>query len=295
MRAWTFLALMALMSMSLSGCLGFGDDDKSDDGDHGEHDHCDPEDLVNYTAEECVDDPPVDDGNGTVDPPTVNQLPNATLAMTGPDGILNATSYVQPGANVTFSAANSTDSDGEIALAGLTVTDSNGTRTAQLFADGAFTDVTLQFNNVGPVNVTLRVLDDQGEGVIRVASFAVNEHVLKVEDYDGPAPTGSADACEAPGASSNVPPLVTNSYSSRSSFGVQTGAQWIEATVVSGSAEIAICAPDGTALSEAGTAVQTMDDTNSTLPVNAQYYIMVLAGSAGSVTIDILVHYEPKA
>lgn len=298
MRTVTLLAMMALMTVSLSGCLGFGDDDPKDEDEHGDdHDHCDGSDALNHSAEECPDDDQDgDDGNETEEPPAPNELPTAVLTMTGPDGVLNATSHVLPGANVTFSAAGSSDPDGEVALAGLTVTDSNGTRTAQLFQDGAFANATFQFGSVGPVNVTIRVLDDDGEGVIRVGSFAVNDLVQKTEEFTTPAPTGSADDCEPP-ASGTVPPLATNNFAAKSTFSVQRGAQWIEATVTSGDASIAICSPDGEALSGAGSdSVATEDDTNSTLAVNAQYYVMVLAGgSGGEVGIDILVHYEPKA
>lgn len=288
----TFLALVALMSVSLSGCLGFGDD--ADEDDHGDdHDHCDPSDAANYTAEECPGHQPPADQNETPEPEVPNQLPDAVLNMTGPDGPLNGTSYVLPGANVTFSAAASSDPDGQVALVGLTVTDANGTRTAQLFQDGAFVDATFSFTSVGPVNVTVRVLDDEGEGVIRVASFAVNDLITKTESFSAAAPTGSADACEAP---SGTPPLVTNNFAARSTFSVQRGAQWIEAAVTGGSAQIAICSPEGEAMSGAGTEVETEDDGNSTLPVNAQYYVMVLSKGAtgGEVTIDVLVHYEPK-
>ncbi len=301
MRAVTFLALVGLMTVSLSGCLGFGDDTKKDDQEeeHGEHDHCDQSDVLNYSVEECTEMPDLEDGNTTNEPVVPNQLPVANLTLTTDDGmVLNATSYITPGMNITFSAMGSTDPDGVVSLVGLTVVDSNGTRTAQLFENGAFVNATMRFDSVGPVNITVRVLDDDGEGVIRSATAAVNDLTTDSIEFDSNAPTGSADTCQAPGASSGAPPLITNAYSAKSSFSVQKGAQWISAKVTSGSGEIAICTPGdpGTKLSDAGTDVSSEDDTNSTMPVNAQYYIMVLkkGSGPGPVGIEVMVHYEAK-
>ncbi len=283
MRLLSFPIVIALMTIGLSGCFGSGDTPPTDPVET-----CDDEARMNVTNEECYEAPALP-----------NVLPNATLTITDDAGReLNASAYVLVGSNMTFSANGSVDPDGEISLIGISVTDANGTRTAQLFDNGTFVDVKLRFDVAGPVNITMNVLDDDGEGVTRVARTAVNEMLSETFTFDANAPSGSADACQAPGASSGAPGLITDSYALKGSFSVAKGAQWISAKVTSGSGEIAICSPGdpGTALSAAGTEVNTEDDGNSTLTVNPQYYVMVLKKGAGggTVTVETMVHFETK-
>lgn len=274
---------MSLLAISLSGCFG---DDETPTPEPVET--CSEEDKLNATNVACYEAPPLP-----------NQLPNATLTMTDDTGrVLDASTFILAGSNITFSALGSSDPDGTIAAVGLSIKDGSGERTAQLFANGTFVNVTLAFDAAGPVNVTVSVLDNAGEGVIRTARTAVNEILLDTLTFEGPAPSGSADACEAPGASSGVPGLVTNNYALKSLFSVPVQSQWISAKITDGSGEIAICSPGdpGTALSEAGTDVATADEANATLEVSGQYYIMVLSksNSGGEVAIETMVHFETK-
>ncbi len=294
MRALAITALLA--AVALAGCFG-GNDDTTEEHDHKDHDHCDPLDVANYTAEECEETPvdPGMGGNDTPAPPVPNVLPNATLTMTGPKGVIGAHDWIKPGDWMVFSAVGSTDADGEVALIGLTVTDGNGTRTAQLMEGGMFVDANFTFSHVGPVNVTIRVLDDDGEGVIRVASTAVNDVKVHNLEFTAAAPTGSADDCARPGESDDggVPDVITNNVAKKSSISVQKGAMWISAVITSGEGSIAICDPDDNAISPAGTDVSTNDDAD--LSRAGQYNLMVYAGAGGDITIESVVHYEPKA
>ncbi len=283
MRLSALPVIMSLLAISLSGCFG---DDEAPPQEPVET--CSEQDILNETNEACYEPPALP-----------NVLPDAVLTMTDADGrALDASTFVLVGSNITFSAAGSSDPDGSIAAVGLSIADGSGERTAQLYANGTFVDVTLPFDTAGPVNVTISVLDNAGEGVIRKAMTAVNEVFSATLSFEGPAPSGSADACEAPGASSGVPGLVTNNYALKSMVSVGKGAHWISATIADGSGEIAICAPGdpGTALSDAGTDVDTADEENATLEVGAQYYIMVLSksNSGGDVTIETMVHFETK-
>lgn len=306
MRANHLVMLLAVSLVGFSGCLGFGDDGGGADDDCPADDHA--HDNGNATEEHGHDCPAQTDG-GTEDPlgnqtdlngtDVPNELPVASLNMSTDDGaIVNATSFVFVGTNITFSAEGSTDPDGTIDLVGLTVRDSNSTRTAQLFQDGAFAPATFLFEHEGTVNVTLRVLDDRGEAtVIETATFVnrVQGGTQNIQLAGGTASGASADDCESPSSTpSNT--LTADATSKPFGFQVAAGAQWIEATLTAGSGEIAICSPDGDDLSDAGSdTVMTREDVVD-LPPGIDYYVFVLSGSSPNAdyTVEIVVHHEPR-
>ncbi len=283
MRMQLVAIASTLVLVSLAGCFG-SDDPPAADPDPV----CDEAAKMNATNEDCYEAPP-----------TPNVLPTAMLTVTDAAGnAMNRSTYVVVGDMLTFSAAGSSDADGNITLIGLSVADGSGVRTASLYDNGTFVDVTLQMNASGPVRALISVLDDDAGANTSAVMTAVNEVLTETLSFDGATPSGSADACEAPGASSGAPPLVTNAYALPETFAVTADAHWISAKITAGEGEIAICGPGspGTALSDAGTDVATQDDPNSTLEPNSFYYIMVLKKSTpGDVTMDIMVHFETKA
>lgn len=301
MRANHFLMLLAVSLTGLSGCLGFGDDDGPADEQCPADDHHDG----NATADHTHDCPGEDtedalgnqtDGNVTDVP---NELPVANLTMTSGDGaMVNNTTFVFVGSNITFSAEGSADPDGGIDLIGLTVRDRNSTRTAQLYQDGAFVDATFTFEHEGAVNVTLRVLDDHGEAtVLETATFVNRVQATSVDISGGggaSAPGADADDCESPTSApgGTAPGDITGKPAG---FQVAAGAQWIEATLTGGSGEIAICSPEGTALSGSDSSYVVTDE-GVELPPSISYYVMVLSGSMPdqTYTLDIVVHHEPR-
>ncbi|MGB1585814.1 MAG: hypothetical protein ACPHID_02055 [Thermoplasmatota archaeon] len=296
MRLNNFLLLLTLLLVPLSGCLGFGDegeDDHSDDCDHLEgdaHDAChEAEGGHGGEGNETHGGNGGHEGNETEVP---NELPNATLIMTADsDGrVLTGTDFILPGENVTFSAVGSSDSDGEIDLIGLTVKDSNETRTVQLLDDaGNFVNVSLQFNYVGAVEVTLRVLDNRGEGIQLASNVFVNERETH---------TTAADNLYAPNQSGCTPAgyneqaiLIAQQFYTNEPFIVNAGAKWFSVSAT-GTDHVAICGPDGE-LATGGSAAET-EEGNWT-PSPRDYYVAIYPdGPATSVDFEIIVHYESK-
>lgn len=328
MRWNGFLLASLFMAAALSGCLG-GDDDKeteplqstecpTDDlaggleGDAAQEDAADDDgaldDLDGTLAAlrtRQAENETLDDGAGTdvsatteaLDPcaeetPSLpNTPPTANLVMTADDGaVQDGTTYIMAGQNVTFSAAGSMDDDGSIQLAALTVRDSNSTRTMQLFADG-FQDLPVSFPHEGPVNVTLRVLDDDGDVDVLEAMLYVNRIQSLVVPIDIPLPAGhGAGGCDYP----TEPPLLWQRSMNFARFVVNSGAQWISAEMTGGSGEFALCDPANAPISEASTeAAQTARD-GTDMASSPQYGVFGVAkGGVDDLTFEVMVHYEP--
>jgi len=321
---WNVLLLASvLLAVTLSGCA---DDDDGGDTNKLNSLEC-PEDHLGHdvpVGDDGSDDgTALDDLNGTLallggrqadnstgeadsdevlqttsadacpeaEPDVPNVAPVAALLMTADDGtVQNGTTYIRTGQNVTFSAAGSSD-DGAIQLAALTVRDSNGTRTVQLY-DGGFQDVTLPFAHEGPVNVTLRVLDDAGEVDLVESMLYVNRlHSLTIA-VDAALPAGhSADACDFPDDTASV---VWQPFMDRTKFIVNSGARWISAEMTGGSGEYALCDPGHAALTEASSGAVETERTGAPLVPSPQYAVFgVSTGGADDLTFDVMVHYEP--
>jgi hypothetical protein len=323
MRANTFLLLISLLVVPLSGCLGFGEDETHNhpecnaaagatmpagDGMQGNGTGDTMEDnaapgsfqIKLMHTEDCppAKDDGVDTGNGTVDPEgndTVepelpNQLPTAMLTMTADDGtVLDNFTAIKPGQTITFSAVGSSDPDGTIDLIGLTVRDTNNTRVAQLLEGGAFVNATYKFDYVGPINVTIRVLDNRGEGVVVYYDRAVNYREAKSETPPLFIPNQSG--CN-PASSAGGTPLIDNQFYHKEPFNVQAGAKWFSA-VSTGTQRITICDKTDTQLATgtAGAAATGVD----AWATGTEYYVAFFPSSANTeMNFEIIVHYEDK-
>lgn len=327
MRWNGFLLASVLAAVTLSGCLGGDDKDDPEDlksvgcpdvgvpsvdapsGDAGNGTDDGALDDLNGTLallrarqagngtddgnaseEQVLETTTADDGCPDVQTQTANLPPVAALVMTADDGaVQNGTTYIVAGQNVTFSAAGSSD-DGSVQLAALTVRDSNGTRTVQLY-DGGFQDATLAFPHEGPANVTLRVLDDDGEVDLVETMLYVNRvHSLSIAvDAFMPA-GGDAGACDFP----SDPPLLWQRAMSHARFVVNSGAQWLSAEMTGGSGEFALCDPDSEPLTEASSTTAETERGAGPMRSSPQYSLFgVATGSGGPLTFDVMVHYEP--
>lgn len=298
MRLNNFLLLLTLLLVPLSGCLGFGDE-----GEDGHSDECDHHEGADHDACHEGDHSHGNEGNGnethggnggnegnvSEEP---NLLPNATLTMTNAAGeVLDNTKFILKGETITFSAVGSEDPDGIIDLIGLTVVDLNETRTVQLLQDGEFVDITMKFDHVGPVNVTLRVLDNRGEGIQLETSAAVNEKKTFTSSGENlylPNQSG----CQPPTSAGNTP-LIDNRFFTAENFNVNKGAKWFSVTSTD-TDNVAICvAADDSALSQGATSAETDEGEWLTGPNN--YYIAAFpSGPATALSFEVIVHYESK-
>ena len=174
---------------------------------------------------------------------------------------------------------------------GLTVVDLNETRTVQLIENGEFVDVTMQFDYDGPVNVTMRVLDNRGEGIQLETTVAVNS----MEST-----TTAGDNLYAPGQSgcqhdTHVDgfPLIAQQFYTTENFNVNKGAKWVSVTAT-GTDHVAICAAaDDSSLGGGASSAETEEMDWLTGPTN--YYIAAFpSGAQQVVTFDVVVHYENK-
>lgn len=294
MRVKTLLTALTFLLVALSGCFG-GDEEPQDD----DHDHCDHAHGDHAEGEhDCPDDDHGNDGNNTDDGNVTdepNMFPIPALTMTDGDGnAIDSSKFIWAGGNVTFDATGTTDLDGEIAFVGISIND--GETTAQLYADGTFTPATVNFTSVGTFNVTMNVLDDQGDK----ASVSTQVHVNEVQadtvsiQLGGGTNFGDADDCTSPSQIGEG--TITGDQTAKpSTFIVGEGAQWVEATLTSGDGEIAICDPDGNAISGAATdRVVTNEGVNLTSSI--KYYVMVLSGNTPNADygIEVVVHHEPR-
>jgi hypothetical protein len=340
MESKRFLAVLMLLLVPLSGCLGFGDN--GGDADPDEHaDDC-PDDAMddaqgtqtgngtgnetgnesaggslldlpvltmqsnetgNGTGNETMepgaggeDCPPTTtppgDGNETPTPELPNELPVGVLRMFRADGAqLTSFEGIKVGETIRFSANGTADPDGSIDLIGLTIVDGNGSRTVQLLQDGAFVDATLSFSKVGPINATMRVLDNRGEGIVLYAASAVNEVKAGSEKTTAYAPTTVlGDDCR-PAVDREEAIIVGNSFVAIPTFTVGAGAKYITVTA-SNTEAVTICTPGNDSLDSGESSAETSDELELGIGYKAVLYP---DGADVTMAYTITVHYHDKA
>lgn len=285
-------ALLLVAMLALAGCSG-ADDDHDDgtgtathggtDGGHGHgHDHGSTSTGTSRATT-------------TAKP---NEFPRVVLNVTA-DGAPGNVTYV--GGNLTFDASKSFDPDGDgISAIAIALTDANGTMPAKLlFSGGTSTPQTFQMRVPGPVNVTVSAVDKRN-GLTSFRTHAyVDQKVVLGEDADfaGALPNAVAEAESCEGAS-GVPQVDAANWAARP-FPVHDGATYVTATFVSGTGEIALCAPDGTAISGAATqgSVESNDGVVLQVPSGTEsYFLSVYSGAPNqSVVVEVVVHSTPRA
>ena len=234
---------------------------------------------------DAMDDCPTDE------PLTPNLPPVAVLTATLDDGTpVGPSTYILKGETFTFSARNSTDDDGTVVLAGLTVQDTNSTRSVNMVQDGNLIDVVLKFDHDGPATVTLNVIDDGGDGNRTSMQVYIADQGSGAEDVPGTHPT--ATGCARPVPSDDVPPLVQEGVYAKKTFVVDANARWISVDA-GNTRHVSICAPDGTSLGDGEDSASTADQA---LAQNPEYYLTMYrsAGADVEVTYTVTIHFEPK-
>lgn len=279
--------------MSLAGCSGGSDDSSSTDP------------SSTSTGTKAI--------NGTKGAkPIVNATPNLppllVLSVTNETGAPTTSALIleetRNKGNLTFSAVGSKDQDADgLSAVAITVSDANRTYPpGVLFAGGVFTSVTYSFDRAGPVNVTVSGIDVRGDvTTLRTNVFVNLKDSLTGVPFKLSGTTGfGGDPTECHGPTEDE--LVDGNMADDRKFTTERGTSFVTAKVVSGAAEIAICAPDGTAISAAGTEVTSNAGTVFAPTVgDQQYFIMVISDGFGSptaladgnnVVVDVVVHYE---
>lgn len=308
--------------LPLAGCLGFGDDDpepvEDDCPDHDDHaGHDEPIDGGNATGNETglalalpqvgfqqndtgnetlpteTADPIAQSGAGDCPgevPETPNEPPVPVLKILKDDGSeFGPNDFVLPGATLSFSPQGSSDPDGSIGLASLVVEDGNGSRTVNLIQDEALIDAILKFDHPGPINATLRIIDDRGDPAEVTAMAYVNAQETGTQEAEAFDPTSGG--CSGP-SDGDLPPLVEETFFAKEPFVVSAGARWISVTTT-GTSSVVICDPDGNEMASGDTSAETGD---ASLASNTQYFLALHpSGPNQTMSYDVIVHFEPKA
>lgn len=271
-----------LLFVAAAGC--FGDDgstDEDDDHDHSDHDHGDGDGDGNMT-----------DGNETEEP---NEPPVVTLTMTDADGA--ETDTVLEGENLTFSAEGSSDPDGELESIAILVVDKNGTHPpAVLYQDGAFVPAEFSLRDAGLVSVSVTALDDDGAFAHLTAKAYVND-LQPGQPFNFnlvATTTDDADSCADPVPETGSSGAINNQMAAQQKVDVGGNATQIVATVAAGDLSIAICDPDGSPISDAGTD-EVASDPGTEFTESREYYVMIYSNvpnNEGS-QVDVLVRYDP--
>lgn len=295
MRVSTLLAMLLLATMTLSGCFG------SDDEPATHADECD--DVADHDACHGGDNMAGGNnmtGNVTTGNATPNVPPVAMMQMMSQDGrALNGTNAILSGELVNFTFNGSMDPDGVLELAALTIIDGNASSPRTINIELGST-VTVNFDDEGPVTAILRLLDDEGAAGVAASTTFVNS-VQRVSANiwaAEPSDTVSADDCEGPGGAEGFP-LVEQNAMTGLSFNTKNNTRWIEATVAVGTIDIAICAPDKSALT--GESDDTVSTDEFDVAPGVSYYVFAIAREShgtpdepGEIAVDVIVHWEPK-
>jgi hypothetical protein len=210
----------------------------------------------------------------------------------------NSTNATTVGGTLTFDATGSRDQDADgLYSIAIVVQDTNRTYPpGALFGGGQFLSATYTFDRAGPVNVTVSALDVRGDRTELRTHVFINEVTTGGQGFDFSVPLAAAeDAADCAGPSGQG--ALDNALYNKINFNVQAGVQYVVATIVGGDGEIAICAPDGTAISPSGSdSVTSNKGTVFAVPAGAaSYYVGVYGGAANAaVTVQVVVHYDPQ-
>lgn len=239
---------------------------------------------------------------------TTTQTPNVAPVLKfkiSSNGTVQNFTFVNPTTHLkgslTFDATGTVDPDAD-GLSGiaLSVTDSNKTYPAgTLFSNGQFTPVTYTFDRPGPVNVTVSALDNRGD----ITTLETHVYVDQISTIVTPIfKTGAADARKASDCVGPFPAsadLLNQGIVDKGKFDTKKTTTFAVATIVDGAGEIALCAPDATAISGEDSAAVTSNagtvftDTTGT----SSFYVLSLASALSSnsaLTIQVVTHYEPQ-
>lgn len=283
MRVQSLVALL-MISLAFAGCFGGGDEPEEHSCDDGHMD----EDCPGNTTTTA---PP--GTNTTTTPPAPNMPPVAALDIFDAGG--NATQVTLLGGSLTFDGSASEDPDGEVTEMAVILTDSNGTRSAQLIQNGQFTQATFTFDRPGVVSVIANVLDDRGDRASLTTEVYVNHpQSLGSFKFNGANPALHATDCEGPAGD-----IIDANYIKSFTFDVKAGATFVEATVEAGgdvgAARFAICDPDQVAISEEATAPESVTTNEGTeFTASLDYAVWVVSDAPQTdAKPTVIVHYEP--
>ena len=227
-----------------------------------------------------------------------NVPPVVVIKVTDANG--TATNVTRVGGTLFFDASASTDADGDgLSAIAMVAVDSNGTLPPLvLYSKGAFKSGNYTFTHAGVVNVTASGIDARGDvTTVRLQVF-IDSRVVVGETFQfsaaEPDAVASAKSCKGPSGQAPADSLVWT----KDSFDLENGTTYVTATIISGKGEIALCAPDGTAVSDESTS--TVTSTAGTFFTHAAgvagYYVSVYSGAAQQkVPVEVVVHYEPQA
>ncbi|MCA1818690.1 MAG: hypothetical protein ABR562_06660 [Thermoplasmatota archaeon] len=223
-------------------------------------------------------------------PPVIKvKVTNATAATTN---------VTFAGGTLTFDASASSDGDGLSAIA-MVAKEGNLTFDAKiLFAQGKFTRANYTFERAGVVNVTISGIDMRGAVTTVQSHVYVDLKQVLGDTYQFaaamPDQVAKAETCKGPADKSEVDNLVWT----KDAFAVENGTTYVTATIVKNKGEIAICAPDATAVSDASTTtVTSKPGTVFVHPTGADGYFVSVYGNTAQdkVPVEVVVHYEPQA
>jgi len=281
MRSLTILALALVSATALAGCSG------DDDGGDG---------PTTTTSPAATTTSP---GPTTTTPPAPNDPPVLAIKVTDEGGNVTKTTLVD--GSLTFDASASADPDGQITDLAIIVADANQTRSAQLLRNGQFTPATFLFDRAGVVQITLNALDDRGAS----ASLQDQAYINEVQVLDGrqltaaAPPTYDPTSCAGPTGNGVIDPTMWINPS----IDVKAGATYIEVTIEAliegadqdGDATLAICDPDGAAISAAGAPGEiVMTDADVEFTASLQYYVSAAALTPRTtLSGQAVVHYDP--
>ena len=236
-------------------------------------------------------------GSSTTTSAAANVPPVIVMKVT--DGNGTATNVTRVGGTLFFDASGSTDTDGDgLSAIAMVAVDSNGTLLPLvLYSKGAFRPGNYTFSHAGPVNVTASGIDGRGDVTTVGLQVFVDSRVVVGETFQfsaaEPDAVASAKSCKGPSGQASADSLVWT----KDNFDLENGTTYVTATILSGKAEIALCAPDGTAVSDESTT--TVTSTAGTAFTHAAgvagYYVSVYSGAAQQkVPVEVVVHYEPQ-
>lgn len=297
------LSVALVGALILAGCSGGGSDSST----------------TSTTGEPCPTGPVVSGTDGITTLPVTGQIPD-TCGPCKP--VCSSTSSRPPndppvlvvtlsanvtflGGNITVDANGTTDPDDGLAQIAVGVTTANGTMDPQfLYFAGSFRTARFNLTHAGPGNVTVVAQDRRGDTTIQTLPLFVNSR--QTVSNVGPmrlavpslAPTDETSPTKCTG------PTGQNAADGETSFAgtfhVAARATHVVATVTGGSAMIALCSPEGVAISGAATdsVTSTKGTAFSAQAGTSAYYVQAYSTApnqaAGAVTIDVVVHYEPQ-